>query len=200
MLATPNFAQLQKCHMEYCQLDDMQLSTDPLVLQLSFPDQCEFLRLSAYFKFASDRNKRNMALNTFQKHIMLIQNFVCRGDYTDFDRGVACGVQFGPNYMLVNTERLKIFMGRSKSCLNGCFHKCGYYHSRILTEDNQILSEFSRKFGRQLPNPRRWCIRSNDPKIAAPSSDAQSESDLEIEPIDCVFNVSSLLNRKSESI
>ena len=102
-----SFAQMQKAHAEYCQFDDQQFATDPLVLNLSFPDQCEFLRLSAYFKFASERNKRNMAISTFQKHIQLIQNFVCRGDYMDFDRGLACGVQFGPNYMLVNTKRLK---------------------------------------------------------------------------------------------
>ena len=196
----PSFAQMQKAHAEYCQFDDQQFATDPLVLALTFPDQCEFLRLSAYFKFASERNKRNMAISTFQKHIQLIQNFVCRGDYMDFDRGLACGVQFGPNYMLVNTKRLKTFMGRSKSCLNGCFHKCGYGVSRISSDDNQVITEFSRRFGRALPQPRQWCIRSNDPSVTTAQSGIQSDAEIEIEPIECILDIKNLLNKKAESI
>ena len=197
----PNaFLQLQKAHMEFSQLDDQQFSTDPLVLALPFPDQTEFLRLTAFFKFASDRNKRNMAMSTFKKHLQLIQNFVCRGDYMDFDRGLACGVEFGPNYMLVNTKRLKRFMGRSKSCLNGCFHKCGYGVARVSSDDNQIISEFSRRFGRPLPQPRQWCIRSNDPHVTTAQSEVQSEAEIEIEPLESFLDIRNLLNRKPESI
>ncbi|EAY02228.1 hypothetical protein TVAG_438170 [Trichomonas vaginalis G3] len=141
-----------------------------------------------------------MALSTFQKHLQLIKTYVARGDYTDFDRGLACGIKFGPNYMLVNTKRLKLFMGRSKSCLNGCFHKCGYNVSRISSEENQIIAEFSRRSGRPLPQPRQWCIRSNDPNIASAQSESISESEIEIEPMETYLNVSSLLNRKPESI
>ena len=193
---------LQRAHMEYSQFDDQNFATDPLVLALSFPDQCEFLRLTAFFKFASDRNKRNMALSTFQKHIQLIQNFVCHGDYMDFDRGLACGVMFGPNYMIVNTKRLKLFMGRSKSCLNGCFHKCGYGVSRISSDDNRIIAEFSRRFGKPLPNPRQWCIRSNDPLFttATTQSETQSDAEIEIEPMESLLDIRNLLNRKAESV
>ena len=198
--STPSLSQLQRAHMEFAQFDDQQFSTDPLVLALPFPDQCEFLRLTAYFKYASDRNKRNMALNTFQKHLGLIQNFVCRGDYQDFDRGLACGVMFGPNYMIVNTKRLKKFMGRSKSCLNGCFHKCHYGVARISSDDNQIITEFSRRFGRALPQPRQWCIRSNDPHITTAHSEVQSEAEIEIEPLETILDIRTLLNRKPESI
>lgn len=194
------FAQLQRAHMEFSQLDDQKFATDPLVLALPFQDQCEFLRLTTFFRFASDRNKRNMALSTFQKHIQLIQNFVCHGDYLDFDRGLACGVEFGPNYMLVNTKRLKLFMGRSKSCLNGCFHKCGYGVARISSEDNQIISEFSRRFGRPLPQPRQWCIRSNDPAITTSQSEIQSDTEIEIEPMESFLDIRNLLNKKAESI
>ena len=193
-------AQLQRAHMEFSQFDDQQFAVDPLVLALPFPDQCEFLRLTAFFKFASDRNKRNMALNTFQKHLQLIQNFVCHGDYMDFDRGLACGVQFGPNYMLVNTKRLKRFMGRSKSCLNGCFHKCHYGVARISSDDNQIITEFSKRFGRQLPQPRQWCIRSNDPSITTSQSEVQSDTEIDIEPVETFLDIRSLLNKKPESI
>lgn len=199
MYAT-NYGALQKVHYEFSQYDDKQFASDPLVLQLSFPDQCEFLRLSTFFRYASDRNKRNMALSTFQKHIALIRTFVVRGDYTDFDRGLACGLQFGPNYMLVNTKRLKLFMGRSKSCLNGCFHKSGFNVTRISSEENRVISEFSRRFGKPLPFPRQWCIRSNDPSIATPGSESISESEIEIEPLESYLAVSSLLNRKPESI
>lgn len=195
-----NYLLMQQAHSNYCKLDNQQFATDPLVLALPFPDQCEFLRLSAYFKFASDRNKRNMAITSFQKHIQLIQNFVCRGDFMDFDRGLACGVQFGPNYMLVNTKTLKRFMGRSKSCLNGCFHKCGYGVARISTDDNQIVADFSRRYGRQLPQPRQWCIRSNDPSITTTQSEVQSDVEIEIEPVETFLDIRNLLNRKAASI
>lgn len=201
----PQIGSLQQVHMEFSQLGGDQLSQDPVVLQLSFPDQCEFLRLSAFFKYASDRNKRNLALATFSKHLQLIKNFVNRGDYGDFERGVACGIQFGSNYMLVNTKRLKIFMGRSKSCINGCFHKLGYGVYRISSDDNPILADFTARSGRQLPQPRQWCIRSSEQLLQGPSPEASSDNEIDIEDRSSeisqlqFLDIKSLLNRRAES-
>ena len=165
---------------------------------LEIDDQCEFLRLSTFFKYSSDKNKRNMALSTFGKHLSFIRSFVMQGDTSDFDRGLACGILFYGNLMIVNTKRLKEFLGKSKSCLNGCFHKLGYNVSRIANEDNPQLTEICRHFGRTLPQHRQWCIRSIEP---IPSiSETMSGDEIEIEPLEFMTDIRSLLNRKSSSI
>lgn len=199
MYCKEGYAALQRAHYQFCQLDNQHLCSDPLVTSLPLQDQCEYLRLSAFFKYASDRNKRNMAISTFTKNISLIQNFVNQGDYFDFDRGLACGIQFGPKYLLVNTKRLKKFMGRSKSCINGCFHKMGYNVSRISTEENHILEDFTQRFGKNIPQPRQWCIRSME--VLSPRTDHTSDVEISIDIDHHDFmNIRSLLNRKSESL
>lgn len=199
------FSSLRQAHNEFSQLDNQQLAQDPYVVALTFPDQCEFLRLSAFFRFASDRNKRNLAISTFTKHLQMIRAFVMRGDYMDIDRGIAAGIQFGPDYMLVNTKRLKLFMGRSKSCINGCFQKMGYAFTRIGSDDNEILNDFQTRMHRQLPLPRQWCIRSlkQSEGTAETSSDEieiDSQSSETSMSIPEFFDVKSLLNRRAESI
>jgi hypothetical protein len=83
--------------------------------------QFEFHHLSAFFTIADDRNKRNMDLSTFWKYIQMIKIFVVRGSSSDVQRGLSVGVIFSKDFLLVNTQKRKAFMHRSKSCLNGCF-------------------------------------------------------------------------------
>ena len=191
----PLFSKYQK---EFHELDTQKIISDPYVTNLNFQDQYEFLRLSAYFKFATERNKRNMALLSFGKQINLIKTFIHKGDIYDFDRGLACGILFHLNLILVNTKRLKVFLGKSKSCLNGCFHKLGYAVSRIATEDHPQLYEFFKIYGRNVPNYRQWCIRTTDP--LPNHSEPQSDNEIEIDPLEYGTSIKYLLNRKTNSL
>lgn len=132
---------------------------DPLLGKLSPTDQAEYLRLVNIFAFAEDRNKRNLGMSTFVKHLSMIHAFVCRGDAFDALRGVLCGIEFGIGAFLVNTSRLKKLMFRSKSCMNGCFQKLGYSVCRPAHEISSIFSQIMPGYGLHVFTARQWCVR-----------------------------------------
>ena len=132
---------------------------DPLVMVLSPADREDYIRLAQFFTYADDRNKRNLGMPTFIKHLSMIHNFIFRGDASDCLRGLVCGIQFGVNSLLINTSRLKKLMCRSKSCMNGCFQKLGYISSKPSQDLSTLLCKLTPGFRSDALNPRNWCVR-----------------------------------------
>ncbi|EAY14197.1 hypothetical protein TVAG_373300 [Trichomonas vaginalis G3] len=190
-------------------------ATDPFMMRLSYQDQIEYMRLVQYFQYSDDRNKRNLGLSTFAKHISLIHRFIYRGDSQDTYRGLLCGIEFGIDSLLINTSRLKHLMCRSKSCMNGCFQKLGYAISRPVQDFQTLFSQSGSSFDNAFINPRQWCVRrlqdptnamTNFPAILsiqfAEDNSKHSESEtisLHDRPnsLPAIWEVSSLLNHKS---
>lgn len=105
------------------------------------------------------QTRRHSALEEFVKHIRRVHKFIARGNTNDSLRGIVCGVEFGTGFILVNTDRLKKVLFRSKSCMNGCFQKLGY---DVMRPSHDIV----RLFMQLLPNInpeffaiRQWCVR-----------------------------------------
>lgn len=132
---------------------------DAFVAHLPAAEQAEYLEMLQYFETSEEMNRRNLGLSTFKSHLERVYKFIHKGDRLDIYRGFVCGIEFGANFILVNTKRLRVLMNRSKSCVNGCLQKLGYTISR----QQQDISGF---FGAVLPginqvfcNSRQWCIR-----------------------------------------
>ena len=132
---------------------------DPLYFRLSGQEQGEFTRLVTYFQLTDDRNKRNFGLSTFIKHISLVHKFVVKEDGNDLLRGVISGILFGQGFLLINTDRLKRLMHRSKSCVNGCFQKLGFSVYRSMQDLNGFFDQNLPGLAINWINPRHWCIR-----------------------------------------
>ncbi|OHS99486.1 hypothetical protein TRFO_08449 [Tritrichomonas foetus] len=105
------------------------------------------------------RARRHSGLSEFVKHITLVHRFVSQGNSNDSLRGIVCGVEFGRGFILVNTDRLKKVLYRSKSCMNGCFQRLGY---DVMRPSHDLVCLFTRL----LPNVnpeffaiRQWCVR-----------------------------------------
>ena len=103
--------------------------------------------------------RRHSGLTEFVKHISLVHRFIARGNSNDSLRGIVCGVEFGRGFILVNTDRLKKVLFRSKSCMNGYFQRLGY---DVMRPSHDIVCLFTRL----LPNVnpeffaiRQWCVR-----------------------------------------
>jgi hypothetical protein len=132
---------------------------NPLLQQLSHADQADYLQLANFFAFCDDRNKRNLGMSTFAKHLDMIHSFVCRGDACDTIRGVVCGIEFGTNSFLLNTRELKRLMFRSKSCMNGCFQRLGYTVCRPSRDLPSLFAEIVPGCGSHFFTARQWCVR-----------------------------------------
>ncbi|KAH0789437.1 hypothetical protein GPJ56_006649 [Histomonas meleagridis] len=140
--------------------DNAQIvANDPVFLKLSPQDRQEFFQLMNIFAFSEDRNKRNLGMTTFIKHLSLIHSYICRGDIYDAMRGFVCGIEFGTNSFLINTGKLKKLMFRSKSCMNGCFQKLGYNVCKPSHDMMSLFSQILPGVGTHLLTARQWCAR-----------------------------------------
>jgi hypothetical protein len=102
---------------------------------------------------------KHSSVSAFIKHMTLVHRFIARGNRRDPLRGVVCGVEFGGGFMLVNTDRLKKVLFRSKSCMNGCFQRLGY---DVMRPSHDIVSLFTRLLPNVNPELfaiRQWCVR-----------------------------------------
>jgi hypothetical protein len=189
---------------------------DPLFLTLPYQDRVEYTRLTQYFQFSDDRNKRNMGLKTFAKHIMLIYKFVAKGNSLDVIRGLLCGIEFGKESLLINTSRMKCLMSRSKSCVNGCFQKLGYNISKPTHDIQTLFTQISPNLDPSSFNSRHWCVRRITPtnnnevfpsnfetdfadSSCSSSQISSTESEVmnqESAPIPPIWSVEALLNKK----
>jgi hypothetical protein len=97
------------------------------------------------------RTHRHSGVAEFVRHMSAVHGFMARG--------VVCGVKFGRDFMLVNTDRLKRVLFCSKSCMNGCFQRLGY---NVMRPSQDIVCLFSRLMPNVNPELfaiRQWCIR-----------------------------------------
>jgi hypothetical protein len=177
-----------------------------LFSQLSISDQAAFVNLMKHFASAVDRNKRNLGLSVFVKHLGMIHSFVCRGDAFDAVRGAICGIEFTPNSFLINTQRLKRLMARSKSSMNGCFQRLGYTVCRPARDLGEVLGEICPGYGPQRFFARQWCVRRAEEssavsfapnlaiEIAGPTREGKGAGEGLVHP----FDIGNLLNHPDE--
>jgi hypothetical protein len=136
-----------------------------------------------------ERTRKHSGVAEFVKHISLVHCFIARGNRNDPLRGVICGVEFGRGFVLVNTDRLKRVLFRSKSCMNGCWQRLGY---DVMRPSNDLVTFFTRL----LPNVnpeffaiRQWCVRlvhdGNTVCFASNLPDSFSNA-FEVEPMPAV--------------
>jgi hypothetical protein len=138
----------------------LPLQPNPLLHKLCPSDQLEYVQLVNHLAYSDERNRRNLGMSTFLKHLTLIHDFVCRGDGSDALRGLICGIEFGHKSFLINTRQLKILMFRSKSCMNGCFQRLGYAVCRPNRDFAAIFAEILPGYGVHCSTPRQWCVRT----------------------------------------
>jgi hypothetical protein len=138
---------------------------DAFVAQLPFCQQVEYINLLHYFETSEEMNRRNLGLSTFKSHLKHVHKFIRRGDNLDIYRGLVCGIEFGTNFILVNTKRLRVLMNRSKSCVNGCLQKLGYTISRQQQDISGFFSAVLPGINHVFCNSRQWCVRIPNPKI-----------------------------------
>jgi hypothetical protein len=147
---------------------------DSILDELCPSDKSEYLCLVRLLAAAEDRNKRNLGLPTFIKHLEMIHRFVQRGDNHDALRGCICGIEFGVRSFLINTRQLRKLMFRSKSCLNGCFQRIGYSVARCQSDVTAVFADILPPTKQTVFSPRQWCVRKADENATvtfAPNAD-----------------------------
>jgi hypothetical protein len=133
---------------------------DPALLKLlSLEERCHYDAMLSAIATDVQRAHKHSGVSEFVRHMSVVHGFIARGSVDDAMRGVVCGVEFGRGFLLVNTDRLKRVLFRSKSCMNGCFQRLGY---DVMRPSQDIVCLFSRLMPNVNPELfaiRQWCVR-----------------------------------------
>ncbi|KAH0788454.1 hypothetical protein GPJ56_007645 [Histomonas meleagridis] len=132
---------------------------DKVVELLPYDERIRLKSLIESISFDVQKTRRNSGILDFIKDLNKVHNFVTQPNCNTALRGMVCGIEFGKGFILVNTNRFKNVLSRSKSCLNSCFQKLGY---DVMRPSNDLICLFTKV----LPNVRaeffairQWCVR-----------------------------------------
>ena len=137
----------------------MMALTNDVTSILTPNERIQYTQLKKQISISFESKSNQSGLPKFVSHITLVHSFICHNDNRDAIRGIVCGIQFGRGFILVNTNRLKKLLQRSKSCMNGCFQRLGYDPMR---PSHDIISLFTQLMPNVNPlyfEIRQWCVR-----------------------------------------
>lgn len=128
---------------------------------LSFEDQNEYNHLKFMF-LNSDRKKQSKTtIHSFQDIFNTTRSYILKGDGKDWTRALVCGIIWLTCCMIVvNTKRIQILTGRSKSSINSSLQQLGYTKTN---SDRQTMQTFLNQFPplRNDPNElKQWTFRT----------------------------------------
>lgn len=196
---------LETCPGQHSLASKFVPAVDFIASRLSSDEQQELLYLRQLIASHEAKSKKNFGLSTFFEHLSLIHRFVVRGDKGDAYRGFVCGVYFGEGFLLVNTTRLKKLICRSKSCVNGCFHRLGFSMGRSASQNmNDFFQQILPNLNSALVNTRQWCMRTvSDEAVVCfvPCFQNQPVAKKEVRPSEerkpeaFMFDIKNLLNK-----
>jgi hypothetical protein len=106
-----------------------------------------------------ERTHKHSGITKFVKHISQVHHFIRRGNMNDPLRGIVCGVEFGRGFVLVNTDRLKKVLYRSKSSMNGGWQRLGYDVMRPSHDIVCLFTALMPNVNPELFAIRQWCVR-----------------------------------------
>jgi hypothetical protein len=132
---------------------------NPVLANLRPDEWAEYHAMKERFAFVS---KRQSKLSDFVRHFYEVRAFVLGEPGREDVRGLACGIFFVGQYIVVNNGRLKSLFNRSKSSVNGCFQSLGYLAVTWIPDIFPILD------GLPFEEKRVWTMRQQQP-IAEPN-------------------------------
>jgi hypothetical protein len=125
---------------------------------LSDDDYAAYTDLTVRFRLFLEEHKHSR-LGDFTNQLLTVHKFICYSDTQQSFRALACGVFFGPGFILVHTNRLKTLFLRSKSGMNNCFQRLGY---DVMRPSNDIIDLFGGlmpKLDQRAFQIKQWCLR-----------------------------------------
>jgi hypothetical protein len=164
------------------------METTKFLGAMSEPEQDEYRRLKTRFAGPQWRGGRNRGSDLFQQELSAVRVFVMKGDGRDITRGLACGIYWVREGVIVNPSRFSVMISKSKSSVNGGFQALGYVS---LAVREATSDEILRALRLEPQAVRHWTLRclvnecpqaGNAPIESATTSGDSSIDDASTEP------------------
>lgn len=106
------------------------------------------------------KNQYRKGITTFVNALNMIINYTNKDDSERYIRCQYCGIcQINDETIALNVNKLKNLLGRSKSSINQCFNKYGYYGVSKTTENFKTLVDIIPNLGTDFRELKKWSIR-----------------------------------------
>ena len=142
--------------------------------KLSLQDQKEYEIMKEMLSSSKCKNRRNKSAETFQDVINTIKIYVMRGDDSDINRGIVCGLFWCGDDLAINTRQLRLLLGRCKSSINGSLQMIGYTSPSSNSDQSSKLMTIFPQWKERFQEMRQWTLR-HKPKEEIQTTHSLSE-------------------------
>jgi hypothetical protein len=94
--------------------------------QISREDQGEYMNLRRELAAPQFSNQRGRSTEQFGTVLEKIKSYVVRGNKSDLNRALVCGIIWMPRVLAVNIRQMELLTSKCKSSINGSLSSLGY--------------------------------------------------------------------------
>ena len=127
--------------------------------KLSDPDKRSYIFLRQTLASPNCKNRRNRSAQTFSEILQGIKTYVVRGEPSDHDRSLVCGVCWLNDKIAINTRQLRLILSKCKSSINGSFQQLGYGTIPTGADSSAELINYFPELENNFPQLRQWTVR-----------------------------------------
>ena len=127
--------------------------------QLTAEDQATFRQLHLHFLQQQKEHMKDRKTSFFFNDILCLMKFI---DYTVLrrdDRAICTGLAFSGPFACVNTQQLKVILGRCKSSINNSFQQIGYDAVKNKTKSREAVLAIIPSLIAEQNTLRKWTVR-----------------------------------------
>ncbi|OHT02371.1 hypothetical protein TRFO_30566 [Tritrichomonas foetus] len=127
--------------------------------QLSREDQAAFMQLHIHFIKQQKEHFKDRKNNTFFSDISCLLQYIEYSPLRKDDRAICVGIACSGPFVCVNTQQLKIILGRCKSSINNCFQQIGYDALKTKGKSREAVLSIIPSLITEQNTLRKWTVR-----------------------------------------
>ncbi|OHS93058.1 hypothetical protein TRFO_12071 [Tritrichomonas foetus] len=127
--------------------------------QLTSEDQATFKQLHIHFLQQQKEHIKERKTSFFFNDVLMLMKYI---DYTALrrdDRAICTGLAFSGPFACVNTQQLKIILGRCKSSINNSFQQIGYDAVKNKSKSREAVLAIIPSLITEQNTLRKWTVR-----------------------------------------
>lgn len=126
---------------------------------LSREDQTTFMQLHLHFIRQQKEHMKDRRNNTFFNDIQCLLQFIEYSPIRKDDRAICVGLACSGPYVCVNTQQIKIILGRCKSSINNSFQMIGYEAVKTKGKSREAILAIIPALSNEQNTLRKWTVR-----------------------------------------
>ena len=126
---------------------------------ISEADRVGYSYMRTFIKNYPEKNQRNKRISSFTEMLKVIRHYAIRGDNSDANRCLVCGILWLPGAIAINTHQLGFLLSKCKSSINGSLQILGYKETMKRKNASDLISNSLTAIRNNRGELRKWTIR-----------------------------------------